>query len=430
MILNNIKRILQPAKIVNLILILICLCGFVYQVYLILTQYMLGKTVVNIDVKRLRAQPLPAITVCVETSLSITKLSKLNENNQLLYQDYMKVLNESITTKRLKKFKNLTEDVTFDLRQKYSKIRDDNAKMKDLQDLFDLSITPESIKVMIFGKIVSDKSLLNQTFKLEGDKKFILNKTPIGSFIISNVRSLWKCFTYFSALDQYWNTFIFDLDYLQLYILNNHDQYAPEYKYQIAIHSPNIIPKYSPDNFFEAQPYEEINVKYSQINKELVPDSFETNCYEYNIRNEYGTIRMENDCLLHCFVDKTKQKFKSITFSSNYLIRRELYSSYDKIPSNFCNWCDDEVEHVKICFEKCKPDCNTIQFFTEIKKTYYQSWSSDEMVYCNFVHNLIPDVVVRHTLEMTLMSFVCNFGGLLGMWLGFSVLSITKDDQD
>ena len=35
--------------------------------------------------------------------------------------------------------------------------------------------------------------------------------------------------------------------------------------------------------------------------------------------------------------------------------------------------------------------------------------------------------MVRHTLEMTLMSFVCNFGGLLGMWLGFSVLSISKD---
>ena len=28
---------------------------------------------------------------------------------------------------------------------------------------------------------------------------------------------------------------------------------------------------------------------------------------------------------------------------------------------------------------------------------------------------------------MSLMSFVCNFGGLLGMWLGFSILSISKD---
>ena len=32
--------------------------------------------------------------------------------------------------------------------------------------------------------------------------------------------------------------------------------------------------------------------------------------------------------------------------------------------------------------------------------------------------------------EMSLMSFVCNFGGLLGMWLGFSILSISKDVFD
>ena len=39
----------------------------------------------------------------------------------------------------------------------------------------------------------------------------------------------------------------------------------------------------------------------------------------------------------------------------------------------------------------------------------------------------IPNIIVRLILEMSLMSIVCNFGGLLGMWLGFSVLSISKD---
>ena len=42
-------------------------------------------------------------------------------------------------------------------------------------------------------------------------------------------------------------------------------------------------------------------------------------------------------------------------------------------------------------------------------------------------HSSVPDIIVRHKFEMSLMSFVCNFGGLLGMWLGFSVLSISKD---
>ena len=39
-------------------------------------------------------------------------------------------------------------------------------------------------------------------------------------------------------------------------------------------------------------------------------------------------------------------------------------------------------------------------------------------------HNQLPDVLVRHMPEMSFISFVSNFGGLLGMWLGLSVLII------
>ena len=50
---------------------------------------MLGKTVVNIEVK---PQPLPAITVCVPGILSIEKLSKFNAFDQKIYQDYMRLV--------------------------------------------------------------------------------------------------------------------------------------------------------------------------------------------------------------------------------------------------------------------------------------------------------------------------------------------------
>ena len=63
------EKYLQSIRVANLGLITICVFGFAYQVYLIFDQYMLGKTVVNIDVKLLESQPLPAITVCIEHSL-------------------------------------------------------------------------------------------------------------------------------------------------------------------------------------------------------------------------------------------------------------------------------------------------------------------------------------------------------------------------
>ena len=63
---------------------------------MIFDQYMLGKTVVNIEVKRLESQPLPAITVCIPHRFELSKLSELNKTNKILYQDYMNLVNQSI----------------------------------------------------------------------------------------------------------------------------------------------------------------------------------------------------------------------------------------------------------------------------------------------------------------------------------------------
>ena len=49
----------------------------------------------------------------------------------------------------------------------------------------------------------------------------------------------------------------------------------------------------------------------------------------------------------------------------------------------------------------------------------YSSTSKMDLTQFSFKQNSIPDVIVRHSLEMSLI-FVCNFGGLLGMWLGTS----------
>ena len=94
---GKILKIVQKLKLFYFILILMCIIGFFYQVYLIFDQYMLGKTVVNIEVKRLTAQPLPAITVCLwNRFLSISKLSKLNEFNKELYQEYIDLVEQGV----------------------------------------------------------------------------------------------------------------------------------------------------------------------------------------------------------------------------------------------------------------------------------------------------------------------------------------------
>ena len=78
---ESFKRFVQPVKLINTTLVLICIIGFSYQVYLILKQYMLGKTIVNIELKIMKEQPLPAITICILAPLSLKKLSNSSRKN-------------------------------------------------------------------------------------------------------------------------------------------------------------------------------------------------------------------------------------------------------------------------------------------------------------------------------------------------------------
>ena len=98
--------------IVNIVLFFFCIFGFCYQVHVIFSQYILGKTVVNIEVKRLKTQPFPAITVCVAAPVSVLKLSYFNNSRNIkLHHDYMKLLNDS------KANRNFTDDVKVNLKK-------------------------------------------------------------------------------------------------------------------------------------------------------------------------------------------------------------------------------------------------------------------------------------------------------------------------
>ena len=82
------------------------------------------------------------------------------------------------------------------------------------------------------------------------------------------------------------------------------------------------------------------------------------------------------------------------------------------------------------CSQECKPDYNTQKYLIEIGETMKNAPEIPEKSNIHIHHSSTPDIIVRHSIEMTLMSLVCNFGGLLGMWLGFSVFSISKDIFD
>ena len=47
-----------------------------------------------------------------------------------------------------------------------------------------------------------------------------------------------------------------------------------------------------------------------------------------------------------------------------------------------------------------------------------------ESNFVGFSHNIFPDITFTHIPKITFVSYGSNFGGLMGMWLGLSLLDI------
>ena len=92
--------------------------------------------------------------ICYLIVGAYSKLSKLNENNQGIYQDYIKIINEGISNKTLKNSR-------FKLRSKYYQSSLNSlVKIKNFSQLFEFRLTFESIEVLTN---VETKSKLNQS---------------------------------------------------------------------------------------------------------------------------------------------------------------------------------------------------------------------------------------------------------------------------
>ena len=81
--------------------------------------------------------------------------------------------------------------------------------------------------------------------------------------------------------------------------------------------------------------------------------------------------------------------------------------------------------HVKNCEINCNQECDSKYYTIKVEsKSYYDRIKSNNI---DLFHSEYPDIFVRHMPEISLISFLCNFGRLLGMWLGQSLFGIIND---
>ena len=89
---NNLRKYYRFVS--NFGLGIVCLTGFLYQTFLLLEDYMSGKTVVTLNIERLRNESLPAFTLCIENFASFEKITQNSQEFRELYFNYTEILNK------------------------------------------------------------------------------------------------------------------------------------------------------------------------------------------------------------------------------------------------------------------------------------------------------------------------------------------------
>ena len=75
---------------------------------------------------------------------------------------------------------------------------------------------------------------------------------------------------------------------------------------------------------------------------------------------------------------------------------------------------------MKTCENQCHQECYFTYYSYTVSKLGEINLYDPKLI---FKHNEMPDLKIRQIPEIPLLTFICNFGGLLGMWLGVSFYS-------
>ena len=168
-------------------------------------------------------------------------------------------------------------------------------------------------------------------------------------------------------------------------------------------------------------------IRYTEYKIKRLGKGYDTDCYDYESDTNFNYYRIRSDCVNDCYQDKLREicNVDSNLFINNILIRRDYIKNWNERLILACDLGYNlrNLEIKRICEKKCKIECNFIYYSIEIEKKFIKS--NNDIV--DIRHGEYPDIFVEYIPKMNLIDFICNFGGLLGMWLGLSLLGILRD---
>ena len=431
---------------------IICIGALIYQTNELYNEYSLGKTVISLEVKRLEGEPIPAVTICTQNWLSIEKLSKYSHNNEEWIQSnitlYKKLYN--LYRKNLIKHGNNNNNNDDENMKKIVNIL--NEVYRNITSLVEISgLTPfqmmNKYSIGLNGNGTGVSYSYDGTLKGSRITDMVIpnDEDPIESFI-SIPSNFHKCFTFYSHLKNVWRNIKFKLNYVSIRLVFVNDTW-PGWRMNlgdllISIHSPNSLPQLESMVKIDSHNFHEFT--YSQVNTELLGEGYDTDCFNYNLDNNFS---MRSDCISSCIGDAFEKqpdflRYKIECGTTYYPLRYEFFrlnKTLNLCPSNpklsfilpwLINTYTPNYEYT--CTQKCRMDCNFNYYILDHKEIVNKYLDKTGYFYKNEItikHGSLPDISIKYLPQTTLLSFVCNFGGLLGMWLGLSILAICEDSS-
>ena len=404
------------------ILFIICVAFLSYQSIDLFNEFMSGKTVTSISVGIISNTSLPAITLCPHR-LDFSKLTLLDTNVSSLHKQYMEMIKKtnrssiSEVDSILYGFYWRALVIYFNVKSSTINIQDDI--IENLMPLVNqnnqLVLRARIDDSSAYGEIEQDLTGINGQFHE-------LKSLPLETLAINiyhTVPHVQKCYTLFSHSQTSWENIKMVYSGLRIRMKFNIQSFpiTSAYTIQILMHSQNALPF---DNYDSFNPGYIYLIRYSQWNIERLGKGYDTDCREYDPK-----AKTRNDCIFDCYQDKVKYHCHTQDFVGSILMTRKSYFKQRNLNLSKC--LVNKIIHyesLKACEDQCHQDCYityysfTLSKFAEIKLLD---------AHVNFKHSEVPDLTIRHIAEMPLLTFICNFGGILGMWLGVSFYSIVED---
>ena len=410
---------------INIVITLICASCLFYQVGLLLQQFLNKDVITNIQFVKNQADSMPGITICYDKIFSFDKLAERYTEYGEIYNnftEFMKSL-EKINIK-VGKFHYEENSKYFDYHAELNSYYLENIRLGSLDVLPSYKDIVENLSIplqqLFFRSKIID-FLINNGIRINGDDAILGLEKPIESLFFLPRH---KCFTFFSQLELSSKRLklIIKKIYIVIYTPWQAIPYSNLTTVYLAIHSPNIMP--NRDSFITMNLSSRIDLVYTKFEYDQLP-SF-SGCNRYlETNNPYKT---QSDCIFNC--QKRYYNFDCLAefyYDQDFPIRSEQLPN--ESPNSTCDWQSlGNIDYYKMretCMVKCPDECYHVYYLLQTKEIKFHKsliWTSNPNQ-VNLIQSNLPTIIIKQLPEMSLISLLCNFGGLLGMWLGVSLLT-------